>query len=145
MLNKTFFIVPILCLFCTVTSFAANVNYLAADALKTMFDNNQRLVIADIQKPGEFKKHHFYSAIETAAYPVKTEARRQRLDKVVEMYEKTGNPIVIVGPRGTSASKRAYQYLLDQDVDEDEIFILKGGIKDWPYKEFLIDMAGGCA
>ncbi len=145
MLNKAFFMVPIFCLFYTVAALAADINYMAADELKTMFDNNKRLVIADIQKPNEFKKHHFYSAIETAAYPVKSNASQQRLDKVVNMYEKTGNPIIIVGPRGSSASKRAYQYLLDQDVDEDELFILKGGIKDWPYKEFLIDMAGGCA
>lgn len=145
MLKKALVMVPAFWLLCTVAAIAANINYMLADELKSMLDNKKPLVIADIQKTKEFKKHHFYSAIETSAYPVKSNADKQLLDKVVDMYAKTGNPIVIVGPRGSSASKRAYNYLLDQGVPEDKIFILKGGVKDWPYKELLIDIAGGCA
>jgi len=145
MLKKTLLLVSVFWMLFTVAAIAAEIQYMPADDLKTMLDDKKPVVIADIQKPKEFQKHHFYSAIETSAYPVKSDAEKQLLDKVVSMYEKTDNPIVIVGPRGSSASRRAYAYLLDQDVPEDKIFILKGGIKEWPYKELLIDIAGGCA
>ncbi len=145
MLKKALLLAPVFWLLCTVTVFAADISYMPADDFKSMLDEKKPIVIADIQKPKEFKKHHFYSSIETNAYPVKTSDSRQQLDKVVNMYEKTGNPVIIVGPRGSSASKRALKYLLEQDIPADEVYILKGGIKAWPYKELLIDIAGGCA
>ena len=61
------------------------------------------------------------------------------------MFEKTGSPIVIVGPRGTSGARRACEYLLEQGIPQEKIFLLDGGIRDWPYKEMLMDIAGGCA
>ena len=137
--------VPAFWLFCTVVAIAADINFMPVDEFKSMLDSHKPVVIADIQKSQEFKKHYFYAAIETSAYPVKTDADKRLLDKVVDMYEKTGYPIVIVGPRGGSPSKGAYQYLLEQDVPGNEIFILEGGIRDWPYKELLLDIAGGCA
>lgn len=133
------------CLFSSTWAFAANINYIEADDFKAIIDDNTPVIIADIQKPKDFQKHQFYGSIETDAYPVKTETQQQLLDTIVEMFEKTGNQIVIVGPRGTSAAKRAFNYLLDEAIPADKLFILKGGIKQWPYKELLIDVAGGCA
>ena len=145
MFKKALVMVPAFWLLCTVVAVAADINYMAVDDFKSMLDGQKPVVIADIQKPKDFQKHHFYTAIETDAYPVKKDASKQLLDKVVDMYEKTGNPIVIVGPRGSSASKRAYKYLLEQDVPAQKVFILKGGLRAWPYKELLIDLSGGCA
>ena len=145
MIQRFLILIPAFCLFCVAAAFAAENNYIEADAFKTMIENNAPVIIADIQKPKNFQKHQFFGSIETGAYPVKTETQQQLLDQIIEMYEKTGNQIVIVGPRGTSAAKRALQYLEDEAVPVEKIFILKGGIKKWPYTELLIDVAGGCA
>ncbi len=145
MVKKLLFLISVFCLLSAGNVFASDINYIAADDFKAIIENNKPVIIADIQKAKDFQKHQFYGSIETSAYPVKTETQQQLLDQVIEMYEKTGNQVVIVGPRGTSAAKRAFRYLLDQAVPVEKLFILKGGIKEWPYKELLIDVAGGCA
>lgn len=145
MVKKLLILLSTFCLLSAVGAFAADINYISADDFKDIIENNTPVIIADIQKAKDFQKHQFYGSIETSAYPVKTETQQQLLDKVVEMFEKTGNQVVIVGPRGTSAAKRAFKYLLDQAVPAEKLFILKGGIKEWPYKDLLIDVAGGCA
>ena len=145
MFKKVLVLVTAFWLLCSVAAIAADVNFISAADFKSMLDNRKPVVIADIQKQNDFRKHHFYAAVETGAYPVRTDPQKEQLDKVVDMFEKTGNLIVIVGPRGTSGSRRAYDYLLEQGVPEKMIFILEGGIREWPYKEMLIDIAGGCA
>lgn len=142
---ETFVLVAIFWMLCTVSATAGTLNSISAADFKEIMDTHKPVVIADIQKMNDFRKHHFYAAIETNAYPVKTVSDQEKLDKIVEMYKKTGNPIVVVGPRGTSAAKRAGEYLLEQDVPQDKIFLLEGGIREWPYREMLMDIAGGCA
>jgi rhodanese-related sulfurtransferase len=142
---ERFVLVAIFWLFCTVSVSAGTLNIISSGDFKEMLDTQKPVIIADIQKRNDFRKHHFYAAIETNAYPVKTSSERKKLETIVEMFEKTGNPIVIVGPRGTSGSKRASEYLLEQGVPQDKIFLLEGGIREWPYKELLMDIAGGCA
>ncbi len=145
MVKKLLILMSALFLLSAAWATAAEINYIPADDFKAIIENNTPVIIADIQKPKDFQKHQFYGSIETSAYPVKTETQQQLLDKVVEMFEKTGNQVVIVGPRGTSAAKRAFKYLLDEAIPAEKLLILKGGIKEWPYKELLIDVAGGCA
>jgi rhodanese-related sulfurtransferase len=145
MVKKILIMIPALLLLCVTAAMAAGESYMDADAFKAIIENQEPVIIADIQKPKDFQKHQFYGSIETSAYPVKTEEQQQLLDPVIEMFEKTGNRVILVGPRGTSAAKRAYKYLLEQSIPQDKLFILKGGIKEWPYKELFIDVAGGCA
>ena len=145
MVKKLLIFMSAFCLLSATWAFAAEINYIRADDFKTIIVNNTPVIIADIQKPKDFQKHQFYGSIETSAYPVKTETQQQLLDKVIEMFEKTGNQVIIVGPRGTSAAKRAFKYLLDEAVPAEKLLILKGGIKEWPHKDLLIDVAGGCA
>jgi rhodanese-related sulfurtransferase len=132
-------------LLCATNVLAGDENFITADDFKAMLDKNTPVVIADIQKAKNFQKQHFFDAVETDAYPVKKDAEKEQLGKIVELFQKTGNPVVIVGPRGGSGAKRAYRYLLDQGVPADKLFILKGGVREWPYEELLIDTAGGCA
>jgi rhodanese-related sulfurtransferase len=145
MVKKFLLLIPAICMLCAFSAAAADMSFLTADEFKTMLDKNSPMVIADIQKPRDFQKKHFYDAIETDAYPVKKDADKKQLGQILEMYEKTGNPVIIVGPRGGSGSKRAYKYLLKGGVPADKLFILKGGMREWPYEELLIDTAGGCA
>ena len=142
---EKFVLVVMFWLLCTVSATAGNLNTISSTDFKEMLDDQKPVIIADIQKKNNFRKHHFYAAVETNAYPVKTSSERNKLEIIVEMFEKTGNPIVIVGPRGTSGAKRACKYLMEQGISQEEIFLLEGGIKEWPYKELLMDIAGGCA
>ena len=142
---EKFVLVAMFCLLCTVSATAANINSISSRDFKEMMDNRKPVIIADIQKMNDFRKHHFYAAIETNAYPVKSSFDKDKLETVIEMFEKTGNPIVVVGPRGTSASIRACEYLLERGIPQEKIFFLDGGIRDWPNPEMLMDIAGGCA
>jgi len=142
---ENFVLMAMFWLLCTVSATAANINSISSRDFKEMLDNRKPVIIADIQKMNDFRKHHFYAAVETNAYPVKTSSDKDNLETIVEMFEKTGSPIVIVGPRGTSGARRACEYLLEQGIPQEKIFLLDGGIRDWPYKEMLMDIAGGCA
>ncbi|WP_456385773.1 rhodanese-like domain-containing protein [Desulfolithobacter sp.] len=129
-----------------VTAFAAmDYNFVEPDQLSGWLDSRKPLLLVDIQKPNDFKKHHFFGAVETGAYPVKTSGERRRLKKAVDLFEENGSTVVIIGPRGTRAEKRAFEYLRNHGVPADKIYILRGGIKQWPDKEMLLDTAGGCA
>jgi len=145
MFKKLVLLVPAICLLCAAWSVAAEINYKSADEFKIMLDSKAPVIIADIQKTNDFKMHYFFSAVETGSYPVKTDAQKEKLTKIVTLYETSGNDIVIVGPRGGSGAKRAQAYLLEHNVPAEKIFILEGGIKGWPYKEMFIDVSTGCA
>jgi len=124
---------------------AAEINKVSAAQLKTWLDQKKPVVLADIQKRRDYEKHHFFGSVETDAYPVKKDVEKRRLDSVIRMFHKTGNPVVIIGPRGSAAAKRAGRYLIEQGVPEDKVFILEGGVKNWPDQEMLLDTATGCA
>ncbi|RLB86256.1 MAG: rhodanese-like domain-containing protein, partial [Deltaproteobacteria bacterium] len=112
---------------------------------KEWLADKKPMILADIQKSNDFKKHHFYGAIETNAYPVKTSGDVAKLDVILRMFHKTGNDVIILGPRGGSSAKRAGNYLLEEGVPMEKLFILDGGIRNWPEQEMLLDVAGGCA
>lgn len=141
---KLIMVVLLLCVAATTTG-AADLTYVDAAEFKGWLNNKKPMIIADIQKPNSFQKHHFYGAIETDASPVKTGKGKGRLDVIVRMFQKTGNDVVIIGSRGGASSRRAANYLMEQGVPADKVFILDGGIKNWPDQEMLLDVAGGCA
>ncbi|MFP7755383.1 rhodanese-like domain-containing protein [Thermodesulfobacteriota bacterium B35] len=124
---------------------AADLNYVDATQFKQWLAEKRPLILADIQKLPDYRKHHFYGAIGTTAYPVKSDADRSKLAAVVEMFRKTGNMVVIIGPRGKASARRAFVFLVEQGIPGDKIVILTGGIHDWPDREMLLDIAGGCA
>ena len=127
------------------TAGAAELNFMDAARFKGLCSNKAPMVLADIQKPLDFRKHHFFAAVETDAYPVKTGADKAKLEVIRQMFQKTGNDVIVIGPRGGPASKRAAKYLIEQGIPADKVFILEGGIKKWPDQEMLLDVAGGCA
>jgi len=112
--------------------------------LKVLLDTKQPVILVDIQKKNAYKEHHFYGSIRTFAYPAKTDSDKHSLVQAVTMYETNQNKVVIVGPRGGRASKRSYDFLAGKGIPEESLFILKGGIKKWPYKEMLLNIKGGC-
>ena len=146
MQKKVFKFIMVALLFCyTATALAADIAFVETDQFKKWITNKKPMIMADIQKSNSFKKHHFYGAIETNAYPAKSAGDKAKLDVIVRMFKKTGNDVIILGPRGGASAKRAGNYLLEEGIPLEKLFILDGGIKNWPEQEMLLDVAGGCA
>ena len=115
-----------------------------AEDLKLRLDAKQPTILVDIQPKNAYNEHHFYGAIRTFAYPAKTETDTESLVQAVRMYESTGNEVVIIGPRGGRPEQRSLDFLVSRGIPEEKLFILKGGINSWPYKEMLLNLQGGC-
>ena len=101
-------------------------------------------ILVDIQPKKASKEHHFYGSIRTFAYPAKTEMDTESLVQAVRMHNTRGDDVVIISPRGGRASKRSFDFLVTRGIPEEKLFILKGGIRKWPYKKMLLNIKGGC-
>jgi len=112
-------------------------NYYTANHLKTAINNNDAVTVLDIQVADEYNAHHIKGAIETNAYPVKSDEDKAKLDVQLENLKSLSNPIVIVCPRGGGGAERTYQYLEEKGVEPANLYILEGGQKDWPHAELL--------
>ncbi len=113
-------------------------NYVSANDLKGWLTTEKTILIVDIQVKDEFKAHHIKGALETNAYPVKSEAERHTLDPALHKIQaRKFDKIVVVCPRGKGGAKRAYDYLEKHGTPEDKLVILTGGMGGWPYKEWV--------
>lgn len=136
---KKLITLPLLLFFLfNVASVFASFNYLEPDEFKSWLLSDKPIVIADIQVKDEFAAHHFTGSVETNAFPVKSEDEKKRMVAALEVYKKSGNEVVVVCPRGGGGAKRAYTYLKDHGVPEEKLFILKGGVEKWPYRDMLV-------
>lgn len=114
-----------------------------ANELKARLDAGKPTILVDIQPKNAYNERHFYGAIRTFAYPAKSETDTDSLVQAVRMYDSTGNDVVIIGPRGAKAEERALDFLVSRGIPEGKLFILKGGINSWPYKDMLLRIEGG--
>lgn len=119
-------------------------NLMKADDLKVRLDTKEPTILLDIQKKNAYKEHHFYGSIRTFAYPAKTDQDLESAIQGVRMFKQTGNDVVIIGPRGGRPSKRTFDFLVTRGIPEEKLFILDGGIKNWPHKKMLLNIKGGC-
>jgi rhodanese-related sulfurtransferase len=124
-------------LWCTVAG-AGDYQSLKQDTFKDWLESGKTMQVVDIQLPAEFAKHHFKGAIETGAYPVKTDAERQRLDAVLAAIKTGREDVVIVCPRGGGGAKNTYDYLKAQGVAESRLMILEKGMERWPYPHLTV-------
>lgn len=113
-------------------------NYVSTEDFKQWLETDKAMLIVDIQDKDAFAAHHFPGAIETNAYPVKSEAEQKRIDSAVTQFKNTGKIVVVICPRGGGGAKRCYSYLQSQGVPEDKLYILKGGIENWPHRDMLV-------
>ena len=125
-------------------SAAQDYQFIDPENLKIRLDTNEPLILVDIQKKSDYQEHHFFDSLQTSAYPVKTGPDTQSLDQAVQVYEKKQEDIIIIGPRGGRACLRTHDYLVSKGIPAQKIYILKGGIKDWPYPAMLFNTLGGC-
>lgn len=107
--------------------------YYTADQLQASIGSESPVHIVDIQVADEFANHHIATAIETNAYPVKSDEDKAKLDKVVSELSNDQSDIVIICPRGAGGATRTYEYLKSKDMDEKRLFILENGQEGWPF------------
>jgi molybdopterin synthase sulfurtransferase len=124
--------------------FAFAYNLMEPEDLKIRLDSSQTLILLDIQPENDYREHHFYGSLATFAYPVKTELETRNLEQAVSVYRETRLDIVIISPRGGRAAQRTHDFLIGSGVPEAQLFILKGGIRQWPYREMLLNTRLGC-
>jgi rhodanese-related sulfurtransferase len=117
---------------------AGSYNYVEQAQFKQWLEKGKDMTIVDIQVPAEFKQHHFKTALETGAFPVKSASDKQKLDAVVPKLAAARNDVVVVCPRGGGGAKNTYDYLKSKGIDEKRIFILKEGMQGWPHKELTV-------
>ena len=113
-------------------------NYLTAEAFKTLIEAEKPMIIVDIQVKDEFAAHHFAGSIETNAFPVDTDALKNKILPAVEAFKKTGHDVVVICPRGGGGAKKCYSFMKSQGVPDEKLTILKGGVAKFPYKEMLV-------
>ncbi len=80
--------------------------------------------LVDIQKKNDYLRHHFYGAVATNAYPVRSRQDKDRIKIIFPEIRTTKDPIVIIGPRGSYAAKRTSAFLQQQGGDTQRITIL---------------------
>ena len=117
---------------------AADYNYIKPEEFKAWLESGKEAVIVDIQVPEAYAKSHFQGAVETNAYPVKSDQERVRLDQTLEKINTTMAPVVIVCPRGGGGAKNTYDYLKGKGVTEARLFILEKGMEGWPHPEMCV-------
>lgn len=136
--------IPAMLLIMSIPGLALAYNMMTADELKVRLDTKEPTILLDIQKKNAYLEHHFFGSVRTYAYPAKTDADLQSAIQGVRMFDQTGNDVVIISPRGGRAAQRTVDYLITRRVPEEKIFILQGGLRDWPYKNMLLNIKGGC-
>jgi len=135
MLKRTL-IAVVLTIFTVSAAFAAN--YMEPQELRQMIEQKKPVILIDIQPAADFEKHHLPGAIETNAYPVKSDEEKKRLDKSLDTIKKSEELVVIICPRGGSGAINSYNYYLSQGIPENRLTILKGGNDKWPYPGMFV-------
>ena len=114
---------------------AADYRYVKQDTFKGWLESGRPMIIVDIQPPEGYAKGHFKGALETNAYPVKSDGEKKRLDAALEKIGAVKDDVVIVCPRGGGGAKNTYDYLKSRGVDENRLHILDKGSEGWPWPE----------
>ena len=122
-----------------LSSAALAANMMDEDAVKNLLEQDNALILVDIQPAEAFAKAHIRGSLETNAFPAKTAEEKARLDQVLPVIQSSDLPVVIVCPRGKSGARNSYDYLLSKGVPEDRLYILEGGMADWPFDELLVE------
>ncbi len=139
-MKKTTIIVLSCIALLNVAAIFQSFNFVSTADFKQWLEADKAMIIVDIQDKTAFASQHFPGSIETNAFPVKSEDEKKRIDPAVAQFKKTGNDVVVVCPRGGGGAKRCYDYLKSQGIPEDKLYILKGGIDNWPHREMLLSL-----
>ena len=134
-MKKLIITLTLLASFFSTAAIFEKFNFIEASELYSWIKANKPLTIVDIQIAKEFNHHHIPGSIETNAYPVKSQQDRDKLLPALSHYKENQSQVVIVCPRGKGGAKRTYTFLKENGIPDEKLFILAGGMAQWPYKE----------
>ncbi|WP_320006052.1 rhodanese-like domain-containing protein [Maridesulfovibrio sp.] len=123
----------VVCVVANAFAMKEEYNYMSPASLQNAIEAKADIAIVDIQVADEFKEHHIKGAIETGAYPVKTDVDTQKLDKTLADLKSSTKPIVVICPRGKGGAERTVDYFAKNGIAPYRLFILTEGQGDWPY------------
>ena len=120
-----------------ILAFASDYQYITAEQLKEWIETGKPFVMVDIQVEKDFEAHHVKGSMATYSYPVKSDSDKAKLADAVAASKDSGDPVVVVCPRGGGGAKRCYDHLKSSQIAEDRLLILKNGMEGWPYEELV--------
>ena len=112
-------------------------NFITPEKTKSMIESGEAVTLLDIQIEDEYVQHHITGSLATYAYPVKSDAQKAKLERVIPNLSANIDPIVIVCPRGGGGAKRAFEYLTSRGIESKRLFILEKGQSGWPYPQLV--------
>ena len=107
--------------------------YITADELNTRLGAGSPMILIDICPVDQFAKGHIKGAVETNAYPVKTEEEKARLAERLPMLKASADEIIILCPRGGGGAKNTYDFYKANGIDDNRLLILEKGMDKWPF------------
>lgn len=135
---RNLFIILTLFLVFVPAGFAADYRYVSAEQLQEWLEAKKPVQLVDIQVAEDFARHHIKGSVQTNAYPVKSAEEKKQLDVAVKQSrEEDYEAIVVVCPRGKGGAKRTYEYLAENGVPVEKLYILTGGMENWPYAQWV--------
>lgn len=137
MRNMTMRIMAVVLVLIAVPVWAGSYQYITPVDVKQKIAEKAPMHLVDIQVEDEFSSHHIIGALDTYAYPVKSDADRTKLNSIMAQVLPSADPVIIICPRGGGGAKRTYDYLLSRGVATERLFILEKGQGGWPYPELL--------
>jgi rhodanese-related sulfurtransferase len=121
-----------------VAALAADYRFVKQDTFKQWLESGKKMVLVDIQPASDFAKRHFKGALETGAYPVKSDEEKKRLDSILDRINSSQDDVVIVCPRGGGGAKNTWDYLSAKGIPVSRMYILEKGSEGWPYPELCV-------
>ena len=97
---KKQWIVPAALLMLLSSTSAVATNDVAPGNFKEWLAAGKKMIIVDVQPAADFAQHHFKGALQTNAFPGKTEEEKKRLDPALSKIAASQDAVVIVCPRG---------------------------------------------
>ncbi len=112
--------------------------YMSAEDAYTYIRLNHAPLIIDVQ-PQEYydSNGHLENAVNTAAYPVNTDALQQKLAATVTAAMQAES-VLLVDMAGKAGARNAYDYYLGAGVAPENLYILRNGMLGWSYSEVKV-------
>lgn len=123
----------VVCVVANAFAMKEEYNYMSPASLQKAIETKADIAIVDIQVADEFKSHHIKGAIQTCAYPVKTDVDTNKFASVLADLKSSTQPIVVICPRGKGGAERTVNYFAKEGIAPYRLFILTEGQDGWPY------------
>jgi rhodanese-related sulfurtransferase len=112
---------------------AKEYNYITAEDLNARLEADSSMILIDICTADQFAKGHIKGAIETNAYPVKTDEEKARLAEHLPTVKASADDIIVICPRGGGGAKNTVDFYRAKGIEADRLLILEKGMDKWPF------------